>query len=179
AKVKIKYDEGGHIKRKAKIVLNELLYKIGFADAHVSSEDGGDGRIIFNIDTDTPEILIGKSAQTLDAIQYIFDKIINLPEDSDVVLTVDVGYYRKKKVEETVDKALSLAEKVKKTGRSVKMPPMAAIIRKEVHIALRNIPGVNTVSFGDGQLKQLSIVPEKVRGGGKHFSGRHSSNRRG
>ena len=75
AKVKISYNEVEHLKKKGKLLLNELLDKAGFSDAHVLAEDSNN-RIILNIETETPELLIGKSAQTLDSIQYIFDKMI-------------------------------------------------------------------------------------------------------
>lgn len=170
AKVKITYDEVEHIKKKGKLLLNELLEKAGFADAHVSAENN-DNRIILNIETDTPELLIGKSAQTLDALQYVFDKMINLPEDSSVSLIVDVGYYRKRRVDENVSKALAMAEKVKRSGRPFKLPPMSSIIRKEIHIALKSIPGITTISTGEGPLKQISIVSEKTRSNNRHFNG--------
>ena len=173
AKVKITYDEVEHIKKKGKLLLNELLEKAGFADAHVSAENN-DNRIILNIETDTPELLIGKSAQTLDALQYVFDKMINLPEDTSVSLIVDVGYYRKRRVDENVSKALAMAEKVKRSGRPFKLPPMSSIIRKEIHIALKNVPGVTTISTGEGPLKQVSIVPDKPRGGKGRFNNRRN-----
>lgn len=169
AKVKITYDEVEHIKKKGKLLLNELLEKAGFADAHVSAENN-DNRIILNIETDTPELLIGKSAQTLDALQYVFDKMMNLPEDSSVSLIVDVGYYRKRRVDENVSKALAMAEKVKRSGRPFKLPPMSSIIRKEIHIALKSIPGITTISTGEGPLKQISIVSEKTRGNNRRFN---------
>ncbi len=170
AKVKISYNEVEHVKKKGRLLLNELLEKAGFGDAHVMAENT-DNRIILNIETETPELLIGKSAQTLDALQYVFDKMINLPEDTSVSLIVDVGYYRKRRVEENVSKALAMAEKVKRSGRPFKLAPMSSIIRKEIHIALKSIPGITTISTGEGPLKQVSIVSEKSKGNNRRFNG--------
>lgn len=177
AKVKIMYNEVEHIKKKGKLILNELLEKAGFSDAHVIAENN-ENRVILNIETETPELLIGKSAQTLDSLQYVFDKIMNLPEDTSVSLIVDVGYYRKRRVEENVSKALAMAEKVKRSGRPFKLAPMSSIIRKEIHIALKNIPGITTISTGEGPLKQVSIVSEKTKGNNRRFNGnkRHFRN---
>lgn len=174
AKVKISYNEAEYIKRKAKLMLNELLEKAGFTDAHVSVEQT-DNRIILNIETETPELLIGKSAQTLDALQYVFDKMINLPEDSEISLIVDVGFYRKRRVEENVTKALAMAEKVKRSGRPFKLAPMSSILRKEIHIALKNVPGVSTISTGEGPLKQVSIVSDKPRNNRGRFNNRRNN----
>ena len=154
-------------------MLNELLEKAGFTDAHVSVEEN-DNRLLLNIETETPELLIGKSAQTLDALQYVFDKMINLSEYSEISLIVDVGFYRKRRVEENIAKALAMAEKVKKSGRPFKLAPMSSILRKEIHIALKNVHGVTTISTGEGPLKQVSIVPDKPR----NSKGRFNNNRR-
>ena len=154
----------------------ELLEKAGFTDAHVSVEQT-DNRIILNIETETPELLIGKSAQTLDALQYVFDKMINLPEDSEISLIVDVGFYRKRRVEENVAKALAMAEKVKRSGRPFKLAPMSSILRKEIHIALKNVPGISTISTGEGPLKQVSIVSDKPRNNRGRFNNRRNNNR--
>ncbi len=162
AKVKINYDEKEYVKKKSKLMLDELLEKAGFSEAHIEVESDND-KITLNISTDNPELLIGKSAGTLDALQYVFDKMMNLPEDSQIYLIIDVGFYRKKKAEENIAKALAMVEKVKKTGRPFKLSPMSSILRKEVHIALKGIDGISTISTGEGQLKQVSIIPDKPR----------------
>lgn len=172
AKLKITYDELEYVKKKAKFMLNELLEKAGFVDAHVSIEEN-DKRLLLNIETETPELLIGKSAQTLDALQYVFDKMINLSDDSEISIIVDVGFYRKRRVEENVAKALAMSEKVKKSGRPFKLAPMSSILRKEIHIALKNVEGVTTISTGEGPLKQVSIVPDKPR----NFKGKFNNRR--
>ena len=169
AKVKISYNEVEHLKKKGKLLLNELLDKAGFSDAHVLAEDSNN-RIILNIETETPELLIGKSAQTLDSIQYIFDKMINLDDDTETSIIVDVGYYRKRRVEENVEKALAMAEKVKRSGRPFKLAPMSSILRKEIHIALKGVQGVTTISTGEGPLKQVSIVADRPRGGNRRYN---------
>ncbi len=152
------------------------MEKAGFTDAHVSVEEN-DKRLLLNIETETPELLIGKSAQTLDALQYIFDKMINLSEDSEISLIVDVGSYRKRRVEENVAKSLAMAEKVKKSGRPFKLAPMSSILRKEIHIALKNVPGITTISTGEGPLKQVSIVPDKPRNGKGRFNNKRRNYR--
>lgn len=164
AKLRIKYNDAEHIRRKARMILADILEKAGFDDAHISMEGEGSD-IVLNIDTGRPDILIGKMAQTLDALQYITDKMLRLDESSDVRVIVDVGGYRARAVEQNVEKALSLAEQVKRTGRTVKLAPMTTMMRKEIHIALKSVPGVSTVSAGEGQIKQISIVSDKKKGG--------------
>ncbi|MBQ3033150.1 MAG: Jag N-terminal domain-containing protein, partial [Deferribacterales bacterium] len=160
AKITIKYNDEEHIKRKARIMLSEMLEKAGFDDVHISAS-GQDGKINLNIETSYSDLLIGKMAQTLDALQYLTDKMFKQDEESSVTIIVDVAGYRQRMVEKNVEKAISLAEQVKRTGRSVKLPPMTTMIRKEIHIALKNIPGITTVSSGEGQIKRICIISEK------------------
>ena len=160
AKLKIKYNDAEHIKRRARMVLADILEKACFEDAHVSMEGENDD-VVLNIDSSSPEILIGRTAQTLDALQYIMDKMLRLDENSDVHVTIDVDGYRRNAVAQNIEKALFLAEQVKRTGKTVKLAPMVTIMRKEIHIALKSVQGVSTMSVGEGQIKQICIVSDK------------------
>ena len=51
---------------------------------------------------------------------------------------------------------------------------MSSILRKEIHIALKNVPGVTTISTGEGPLKQVSIVPDKPKGSKGRFNNRRN-----
>lgn len=161
AKLKISYNDVEHIKRKSRIVLADILEKAGFLDAHIEVKAEGE-KITLNIETAEPEALIGKNAQTLDALQYIVDKILRLEEGSPTV-TVDVGGYRKRTSGQNIEKAKELAEQAIKTGKTMKLTPMTTIMRKEIHIALKEIDGITTMSIGEGNIKQLCIVPDKKR----------------
>lgn len=161
AKVKITYNEAEHVKRKSRMVLADILEKCGFHDAHIEAKVDGEN-VVLNIETAEPDTLIGKTAQTLDALQYIMDKIMK-SEDMAATVTVDVGGYRKRAGAQNIDKARQLAEQAKKTGKTMKLRPMSTMMRKEVHIALKEIEGISTMSIGEGSIKQLCIVPDKKR----------------
>ncbi len=51
---------------------------------------------------------------------------------------------------------------------------MSSILRKEIHIALKNVSGVTTISTGEGPLKQVSIVPDKPRNSKGRFNNRRN-----
>lgn len=160
AKLKIKYNDMEHTKRKSRMMLSDILEKAGFDEFHIEMKDTK-GNIVLNIEIARPDILIGKMAQTLDSLQYLMDKMLRLDDSSDFSMVLDVGGYRQRLVTESVEKAKQIAEQVKSSGRSQKMQPMTTMVRKEIHIALKTIPGVSTLSIGEGQIKQLCIMPEK------------------
>lgn len=161
AKLKISYNEAEHIKKRARIILADILEKMGFDDIHIEATTE-DQNVLLNIETAEPEPLIGKSAQILDALQYLIDKIIK-KNDTIATVTVDVCGYLKRTNAQNIQKAKQMAEQAKKTGKTMKLKPMTTIMRKEIHMALKEIPGVSTVSIGEGSIKQLCIVPDKKR----------------
>jgi spoIIIJ-associated protein len=57
--------------------------------------------------------------------------------------------------------ARSAAEQVARTGRTRRLPPMNAYERRLVHLAVRDFPGLTSISDGEGTLKTVRIT--KIR----------------
>lgn len=163
ALVKIKFNDVEFYKRKARLVLAELLEKAGFAECTIETRHRHPD-VIFNIISPDSKILIGKNAQTLDAVQFLLNRMVGR-EDAEGTFIVDVEDYRDRVVEQLKDKAIKLAKTVRRTGKPIKMAPMVTMVRKEIHIALKQIKGISTVSKGEGHLKEILIVPERKPGG--------------
>jgi spoIIIJ-associated protein len=123
--------------------------------------------------------LIGKSAIALDSLQYLVDRVLQADDGTDIRILVDVDNYRERVIEPLKDKARRLAKEVKASGNPAKLPPMATIARREVHIVAKAIPGISTISHGDGQIKSLTILSEKKSrsNSNKRDSGRNNSQR--
>jgi spoIIIJ-associated protein len=168
ALIKILFNDIEYSKRKAKLILSDLLEKAGFQDFRIETKEEGENYIL-NIVSPDSNLLIGKMAQTLDALQYLLDKMIYKDLSSDLNIIVDVENYRFRVVKHLKDKAAKLASKVKKTGRPERLSPMVTIIRKEIHMAIKSIPGVKSNSSGNGNIKALYIIPEKIKKNFKKF----------
>jgi spoIIIJ-associated protein len=122
---------------------------------------GESNRIFFSIHGGNSAVLIGKRGQTLDAIQYLVDKIVNSKRKDRIAVQVDVENYLEKRrisLEKTAEK---LAEKVKKTGKPATLGQMNSHDRRIVHIALKNDNMVRTQSMGEGIVRKLVIFPKK------------------
>ncbi|MBZ4642665.1 MAG: spoIIIJ-associated protein [Deferribacteres bacterium] len=159
---KVKVNDYEFLKRKIRLTLTEILEKMGITDFRIElMEDYPVCK--FNIISEDSNILIGKTAQTLNAIQHIIDKIFNLEDDADNNFVVDVENYRERILTYLKEKATSLAANVLRTGKPAKMPPMVTMIRKEIHMAVKSIKGVKTESYGNGDIKTLYIVPERAK----------------
>lgn len=101
--------------------------------------------------------IIGKRGQTLDAIQYLCSLVANKDNDSYVRVVIDAENYRAKRERTLEQLANRLADKVRKTGRSVRLEPMNPYERKIIHAALQNRNGVTTRSEGEEPYRRVVI----------------------
>ena len=120
-----------------------------------------DGRIRFQITGGNAALLIGKRGQTLDAIQYIVEKIVNKKNPNRIRVHVDVENYLENRRTNLRELALKMAQKTKKTGKPSTLGQMNANDRRIIHLALKEDRQVRTQSVGDGFLRKLVIFPKK------------------
>jgi spoIIIJ-associated protein len=165
SQIDISHDEGedhrmvgdpGDIGREALQKIIDLIT----ADATISMEKRSN-RIIFNVTGGNSAVLIGKRGQTLEAIQYLVEKIVNKNRKGRVGIHIDVEGYLEKRRTNLQGLALKMAEKVKSTGKPAAIGQMNAHDRRIVHIALQDDNMVRTQSKGEGFLKKLIIFPKK------------------
>ncbi|WP_035235498.1 RNA-binding cell elongation regulator Jag/EloR [Desulfobacter vibrioformis] len=139
-------------------------------DAHVEAITQDD-RLTLQINGGNTGILIGRKGQTLDAMQFLVDKIINRQSEARVRVKVDIEGYMETRKANLKHLALKMAEKAKKTGRPATINQMSAQDRRIVHLALKEDAQVRTQSMGDGYYRRLVIFPKKRNGyrGKKRF----------
>ena len=106
-------------------------------------------------------ILIGKRGVTLDSIQYILNLIVNKKSSRYIRVNLDSSGYREKRRETLINLAKKMANKVTKTGRSVKLEPMNSYERKIIHTALQDYEGVLTHSEGKDPFRKVVIQKER------------------
>ncbi len=105
--------------------------------------------------------LIGKRGQTLDAIQYLVDKIINKNFGPDAQVDIDIEGYLEKRKSELTALASRLAKKAQQTGKPMIINRINAHDRRVIHLTLKENRKVRTQSVGDGDLRKLLILPKK------------------
>lgn len=102
-------------------------------------------------------LLIGREGQTLSALQYLASRLVSRAMSAPVRVRFDVGDYRERQDERLRDLALTLAERVRLTGRPCSTRPMSSYHRRLVHMALQDAPDIITRSSGEGALKRIVI----------------------
>lgn len=144
---------------KAKEILENILQRFG-ADAQVeSSED--DECITLNISGDGSGILIGRKGQTLDAFQYLVNKIVHRSPRHMKRVVVDAEGYRQRRRETLIDLAKRLSEKAKTRGAPVSTSPLNPFERRIIHLALQDDAEFTTKSNGEGMFRKVVIFPQK------------------
>ena len=149
----------------ARDVVNELLEKMKVR-ATVTAEylPASDARsrvpVRVNVHGDDLSYLIGRQAETLNALQYISSLIINKEIGRSIPLIVDVEGYRTRRENQLRQLARRMADQAVSTGRRQVLEPMPANERRIVHIELRENPDVSTESIGEDPRRKVTIIPK-------------------
>lgn len=144
---------------KAQKVLKGLLAQLEI-EAQIEMKEDAD-RVYLNIQGNGGGLLIGRKGQTLDALEYLINKMVAKNEEGKKRIVVDTENYRTRREESLVKLARRLAEKARKLGRPVTISPMNAHDRRIVHLALQNDRSLHTRSTGTGLYRKVIISPDK------------------
>lgn len=117
--------------------------------------------VLFNVKGGKAAVLIGKRGQTLEAIQYLVEKIVNRHSEKRTRLQIDVQGYLENRKTNLEELANRLAEKSARIGKPVTVGEMNVHDRKIVHMALKDHRQVRTQSMGSGFYRKLMIFPKK------------------
>ena len=125
------------------------------------SVEVGEDRMQVSVKSEDTGLLIGRDGQNLAAVQYLATRMITRTIGSQVRVQVDAGDYHVRQDTRLQELALSLAEKVKATGKVQTTRPLSAYQRRVIHLALQDDPDVQTRSSGEGALKHVVILKRK------------------
>lgn len=154
---------------RARISLEGILDRMGLtAEVGVNRIED---RIILKVEGDNSGLLIGKKGATLDALQFLVNKIVNKNQTEKYRVIVDSENYRERRHQTLVELANRMAERARRTRRPVTISQLSAHDRRVVHLALQEKQGLRTRSRGEGPLKNIIIIPGNKKPGGRHPGG--------
>lgn len=150
----------------ARETVSELLEKMQVKAEVTSSFGEADephGRTPVKVDIrgNDLSILIGRQAETLNALQYIASLIVGKELGHTITLSIDVEGYRQRREQQIRQLARRMADQAISTGRRQVLEPMPANERRLVHIELRDNPGVTTESVGEDPHRKVTIIPKE------------------
>ena len=130
-----------------KEILKELLVSLGI-EANIETKIR-DEQIKYEIFSKNNSLLIGKNGHILDSLQVYVRQAIYNAVDLFVNVIVDVEKYKEKQTYFLEKKVKKIARAVTLTKIPVKLDPMDAYTRRQVHTALQGFKYITTESEGE------------------------------
>lgn len=131
--------------------------KIGSFEISESSE--GDF-LIYQLSGPAAETLQSGDGRATDALQLVANQVSMRQSEDAPRIVVDVeggGDEREETLGRLADRAVKRA---KETGRSIALDPMNGRDRRTIHIKIKEVEDVATMSIGEGRYRQVLVVPE-------------------
>lgn len=154
-----------------------FLGSFGVTAEHYTLQRTDTGDVLITTDDEFLESLLARSDKLSGAFEHVFKRLAQrkLGDVSGRVL-LDAGGAQETRADRLTEMALSLAEKVKKTGKTVTLASKSSQERRVMHLALDGYEGVGTRSVGSGENRKLVIFSTEraARGrGGSSDTGRN------
>jgi spoIIIJ-associated protein len=141
-----------------KELLDTMLGYLGFVVQIEETKNEG-GNLVLQIYTEESRRLIGRDGETLEAIQFLLNRLLQAKDKDVEKVIVDCEHYRSMREDRIVQRVRELAERVRITGRSLQLEPMNSYERRLVHNAFKDDPDVATWSPSDSaRIKQITLV---------------------
>jgi len=145
--------------RPARELLEVVLQKMGVGGARVRYYARSEGEYL---EVDGPDLanLIGRHGHTLEALNLIFNNMVNAGIKKDRhYFTIDAEGYRARRADLLKGLALQTLELALREKRPIPLEPMLPSERKVIHLALTDNPYVRTESSGLEPERHLVVIP--------------------
>ncbi|MGZ3496601.1 MAG: Jag family protein [Vulcanimicrobiaceae bacterium] len=144
----------------ARDLLEEILGKMGVPHVEIEYIARPEGEY-FEVNGPDLAMLIGRHGNTLEALNLIFNNIINAGvRNNRKYYTIDAEGYRARRADQLKNLALVTLERVIREKKPQKLEPMLPSERKIVHIALAENQLVRTESEGVEPERRVVIFPK-------------------
>ena len=144
-----------------KELLDTILGYLGFV-VQIEETRSESGNLTLQIYTEESARLIGHEGETLEATQFLLNRLIQAKDREAEKVIVDCEMYRSMREDRIVQRVRELAERVRISGRSMQLEPMNSYERRIVHNAFKDDPEVGTWSPSDSaRIKQITLLKRK------------------
>jgi len=116
--------------------------------------------VVYQLAGVAAEELTAADGRATEAIQLLANQAAGRLSDEPKRVVVDAEGDRERREEFLGRMAERAARRAKDTTRAVALDPMNGRDRRGIHMALREMEGVATMSVGEGRYRQVVVVPE-------------------
>lgn len=146
--------------KPARDLLEEILTRIGVPHVEIDYIPRPEGEY-FEVNGPDLAMLIGRHGNTLEALNLIFNNIINAGvRNNRRYYTIDAEGYRARRADQLKNLALSTLERCLREKKPQRLEPMLPSERKIVHLALSESPDVRTESEGVEPERRVVVFPK-------------------
>jgi spoIIIJ-associated protein len=146
-----------------KELLDTILGYLGFV-VQIEEMQNEAGNLVLQIYTEESGRIIGRDGETLEAIQFLLNRLLQAKDKNAAKVIVDCEHYRSMRDDRIVQRVRELAERVRITGRSLQLEPMNSYERRIVHNAFKDDPDVATWSPSDSaRIKQITLLKRQPK----------------
>ena len=148
-------------------LLNQIIQKGGFALSfaiHRSLQDSSDlesPEYVADFTGADADLLLERNGALLDALEHVVLKAARLREEHLGKIAFDCNDWRRLRTEELKLTAQVAAERVVESGAPFALGPMSPRERRIIHLALRDLANLRTVSEGVGNERKVVILPTR------------------
>lgn len=139
--------------------LKGLISNMG-VNGEISYDEDEEAINLYINESDDFKVLIGKSGETLESIQYLLSIFARRNTSLEKRVYLDINGYKKRKEETIRETAMTFAKKAIRYKKVMRLRPMNAYERRIVHSTLHNMKGVFTVSEGEEPHRKVVIKPK-------------------
>jgi spoIIIJ-associated protein len=122
------------------------------------SEEGG--LLVYEITGAAAKGLTGGDGRPIDALQLLVNQAAMHLEDDPKRIVLDVEGNPEARERFLSRLAERVVRRAREGGRAIALDPMSPRDRRIIHLAVRNLEGMATMSMGEGRYRQVVIVPE-------------------
>ncbi len=145
-------------KASAQELLDTMLGYLGFV-VQIEATAGEGSNPTLQIYTEEADRLIGHDGETLDAIQFLLNRMLQAKDAGAPKWVVDCEMYRSMREDKIVHQVRQLAERVRISGRPLQLEPMNSYERRIIHEAFKDDPEIGTWSPSDSaRIKQITLI---------------------
>jgi spoIIIJ-associated protein len=136
-----------------------IVERMGLGDFAIAETREGDV-IIYQLSGAAALELGGGDGRAVDALQLLANQAEMRQNEEPRKIVVDAEVDPERRESFLARLAERAARRAQESRRSVALDPMNAKDRRAIHVAIREMDGVATMSIGSGRYRQVVVVPE-------------------
>jgi spoIIIJ-associated protein len=140
------------------VALREILSMMDF-DLHVD-EARHDGTLELTLDGSDRKRLAARDGELLGALEFVLNRMGRRAWPEEPAVRLLCRGFRSERDDDLVDMVREAAAQVARSGQPHRLHAMNPYERRVVHMTVRELPGLTTVSEGEGFMKRVRV--EKI-----------------